>query len=1015
MRQNLRTERAARHPSSPIYLPVAIFFVLLLGSVVGIGLTAHGALPRPAFASSSDDWPTLGHDSRRSGSTAVGPTGPYTKEWYRDFWSESGEQVANGYQPPIVHDAAHGLDLTYVGVANGALYALNLANGATFWRFPASGYVGGILSSPTIVNGNVYVASLDGKVYSLDGTNVSAGTPAPRWTFTSGRQGGFWGSPVVTPTGVYIGGRDGYFYALDPTTGAKLWEYYVGAPILTSPAYDNGVVYFGAEDLRAYALNATSGALIWKSGQLAGQTMRNGYPVVTNSLVIFRTTPADDPNKILPEGEQVLAFAAGCSTYPAQASYDRSNAPCFNWKAAASSQADYDRESQAVVSYLSGAGYGGIPGRPQYETFFALRKADGQKAFTAPVLWTAWGGNPGVPPVVDQNDNLWVLYRSYYSDYDEPSWYIMTAFGQMNQTTGAITIHNPNPHPTGYSCDSYSCDPPFVTNIWMIGDETTAFSVAGNQLYTNQWSGLGSIDLSNGNLQSVIGKRDDFAAALTSGAPRSLTFGAVPPSLDEAVGPSIYRDTLVVTYSSVVAGVKGHLLGTTPTPQPTSTPRPIATFTATTAGPVAIPSQTNLEHYVWEVPIPINVDQTRSADLVASLNSAVSNFLSSGRLAPWIFIPGKSAIHGYFLDPAQTEYALGLAYPYLTPSLQKQVKSFVNTEQSGLNPLTDRYVWNDGLTYRNGQVIENPARQRLPFAPGPYDYCQIQGCEGVGPQTGWITVRQPFERLYDLWAYAYWTGDWSWIQANWPAIKATRSIVDTSTDSGLLGLNTNPAGTGRTWNDSANRRLAALIAYTRMAYFMQDTAETSWGVNAATLAMQARLRYVNNFRPVDGNGADPATANWTTDALKVASGGMFIQRFGAMTTNIPQYRELSPEVGRLLSDYAGGDFARYDAYMNVVHPTLYLQRGPNNLDGEVLETFPHDVEGDFLAKALVRYLGGDQLRQYLDVPWTQEDLFYWERLARTINSYGIRAAVDLRHPGQPPIILGYQSTLSVTK
>jgi len=86
-------------------------------------------------------------------------------------------------------------------------------------------------------------------------------------------------------------------------------------------------------------------------------------------------------------------------------------------------------------------------------------------------------------------------------------------------------------------------------------------------------------------------------------------------------------------------------------------------------------------------------------------------------------------------------------------------------------------------------------------------------------------------------------------------------------------------------NDSANLRLSSLIAYTRMAQHMNDATELAWATNAATRAMQARLRYVNNFRPVDGNGTDPQTSTWMTGQDQTPS--VFVQRFGAMNTNIP--------------------------------------------------------------------------------------------------------------------------------
>ncbi|MDY7076764.1 MAG: PQQ-binding-like beta-propeller repeat protein [Chloroflexota bacterium] len=527
---------------------------------LGAGFDGSGsAVPRATTLTAETDWPTLAHDLRRSGYTATGPRGPYTKIWFRDIWSEYQEPIAHGYQPVVAHDDAHDRDLVYIGVASGALYALDLDTGDTFWRYPATGQtIGGVLSPPSIVGNTVYLAALDGNVYALDGNSVSDDVPALKWQFSTGRRGGFWATPAVTPDTLYIGGRDGYFYALDTTTGAKRWEYDVGAPILTSPAYDNGVVYLGAEDMHAYALRASDGELIWQSSQLTGLTMAGHYPVLSDDLAFFRTAPSEYTSPVLAEGERLLAHAAGCTDYPLRIQ-DREDAPCFDWKAAASSQADYDQEHQAVVDYLEGRSYAGLPARPQYETFYALRRSDGQKAFTAPVLWTAALGFPGVPPVVTSSGDVWVLYRTYYSDYDNPSWFIMGGFGQMSPTDGRISIHNPSQE----SCNEYSCNHPFSTDVWLIGDETTAFSIAGDKLFTYHWAGVGSVDLVTHALEPIVGKRDHFEDALLdvagTPAPRSLRFSALSSPWLPDKGPTVVGGRVIVAYMGVVAVMQGEL------------------------------------------------------------------------------------------------------------------------------------------------------------------------------------------------------------------------------------------------------------------------------------------------------------------------------------------------------------------------------------------------------------------------------------------------------------------------
>ncbi len=420
---------------------------------------------------------------------------------------------------------------------------------------------------------------------------------------------------------------------------------------------------------------------------------------------------------------------------------------------------------------------------------------------------------------------------------------------------------------------------------------------------------------------------------------------------------------------------------------------------ASPASQISIPPQSELERYIWEVPTVSNVPSLHTTGLRDELEAEISAFLSEGRRAPWFFVNGKGSAVFYFLEPTQTMYYLALAYPYLSPALQTQVESFVGSELASYDLLGaySRYDWAEGLTYINGAVQADPARRRETSPPGPFWYCTIAGgCEGKGGGSSYITPRKPFDRLYDIWFYAYRTGDWNYVESEWDTIKGTRGIItDVNDDAILLGLASMDADQTATW-DSANRRLSALIAYARMADHMNDTAEVAWAVDAATRAMQARLRYINNNRPTpwDGTSDSPCSSTWEANCTSV--GGLFIVRRGGHSTNIPEYKEMTADVGRLLAEYASSEFSQYDTYVDVIKPAAYLQSGANNMGGEVPYVFPHNVQGVFLAKALVTRLPGDQLRKYVDVPWIEQDYYYWERLARAVDAYGTLCLEDVR-------------------
>jgi outer membrane protein assembly factor BamB len=126
-------------------------------------------------------------------------------------------------------------------------------------------------SSPTVVNGVVYVASNDQNLYAFDAagnTNCSGGPPTktcnPLWTAPIGAS--TISSAAVANSVVYIGSEDHNLYAFDaagntncsgsPKTCTPLWTAPTGGNVDSSPAVVNGVVYVGADDHNLHAFDA---------------------------------------------------------------------------------------------------------------------------------------------------------------------------------------------------------------------------------------------------------------------------------------------------------------------------------------------------------------------------------------------------------------------------------------------------------------------------------------------------------------------------------------------------------------------------------------------------------------------------------------------------------------------------------------------------------------------------------------------------------------------------------------
>ncbi|MGA2385177.1 MAG: PQQ-binding-like beta-propeller repeat protein [Candidatus Bathyarchaeia archaeon] len=237
-------------------------FNLQVNDSTGVSVTSNTAtVVVNAAAPSVDAWSMFHHDLSHSGySTYAGPT-TNTVKW--SFYT-TGDSVESS--PTVVNG------VVYVGSGCGYVYALDATTGNQIWNFSTGGWVE---SSPAVVDGVVYIGSEDGNVYALNAANGNQ-----LWNYTTG--GGVDSSPRVVNGVVYIGSGDSNVYALNASTGSMIWSYTTGGGVWSSPAVVNGVVYVGSFDGNVYALNASTGAYIWSDA--TGGLVRSS-PVVVGGVV----------------------------------------------------------------------------------------------------------------------------------------------------------------------------------------------------------------------------------------------------------------------------------------------------------------------------------------------------------------------------------------------------------------------------------------------------------------------------------------------------------------------------------------------------------------------------------------------------------------------------------------------------------------------------------------------------------------------------------------------------------
>lgn len=155
----------------------------------------------------------------------------------------------------------------YAASVNGRIASIDAASGKTLWSKSTDfEFAGG-----PAVEGDVLVAgSLNGEVVAFD-----AHTGEQRWNVQVSAE--VVSAPAVAQGTVIVRSNDGHLTALDAADGKRRWVYdRTPVPLLSlrgnsPPLIDGSVVYDGADSGRVFALRADTGATIWEQRIGAGE------------------------------------------------------------------------------------------------------------------------------------------------------------------------------------------------------------------------------------------------------------------------------------------------------------------------------------------------------------------------------------------------------------------------------------------------------------------------------------------------------------------------------------------------------------------------------------------------------------------------------------------------------------------------------------------------------------------------------------------------------------------------
>jgi len=922
---------------------------LLAACATSLSLFTSGSSPtsqaQSPIQTNDEDWPMLAHDLARSNATShrVDPGSipfPGKPVWVRDFASgdeNSSELVFNQYQPIVVGG------LVYVGTSRNNMYALDTETGAIVWVHNGK-EPGMIMASPSVVNNALYYAATNGHVYALD-----AGTGGLLWDREIVRLGGFRTSPAAYSGSIYLGAENGTFYALNAGTGAIRWTYDTGAPILNTAAIDvnRGQIYFANEDLYGFALDL-NGGLHWKSAKFHGISTRRFYPVIADngSTVLFRTSPGS-ATRALNGGDTLMARNAGLSipddfTHINHGDYGANVHASYN-------ATRFQAEQTAIVNWLTNQ-------YPEYETLYALNASNGSKRFVTALLWSGGSGQVGEPPVVSDDGAIYVRARSYYGNFDsDDTIYHFGTPATLDLSTGRLQLLRLPSEKSSWE-----------TGIFIIGDEASAISVAGSRLYFySHGDAVGTVLPSGQETERLTCSRDIPHAITSDQRDLALPFGQdglthIRFKGGAGGGSSLFDQPVAIADGKIFFASQGMIgmyqSGFTGEPTYIADSRGSQPPT----GPIALPPSSELESYVTDIKDHA-ADLSKAPDVVAELEARVADLVSGGRYKPFIELAGKKAGYIYFRDPTEEAYILALAYPYLSASLKGQVRSHLDDLWAAYpDPLNADTAYRDLAGRRRERYeIDNDAGQ-------------------YAANNGSASVAEARDRLYHLWGYAYYTGDWDFIVDYWGTIRSTAHSIDPTR-----------IASGSFPNRSVNRRVASLIGYARMADHLRSAYpdedayqnEFIWALDAATTALRARLQWEENHRPT----GSPWSRRWMREE---DDDDIFAPTSWGTGGQIPRYNGLVSPIARALRDYAWDDVLLQNAFVDTVIPAQHLAWSfiPNR--GEIFSNLLPQSREVFLAKALIMEKDAEALLDYLSYAWSKGDLYYVERLVYIIRALG---------------------------
>lgn len=874
--------------------------------------------PRIECGKSGGDWAMAGANPERTSWTDEEVCGNLSIVWYRPIEAYISQNTQ------II--AAEGL--LYISTAKG-LYALEPNTGSLAWRFDTNLPLG---NSPTVANGVVYVGGHDHRLYAL-----SANSGQLLWSFDQALSG-YDANPLVIDGKVIIGNRDGYLYAIgahgSQQQGNLLWKFETGGPIHLATAYKNGVVYFASNDNYAYALRIADGNLIWKSDKLIGDGFHSYWPVIYQDKVIFSlstsyrmgldpgTRSFNDPDDNSEYGQIRMMEMDGILPGAPNGTLIGSVLDPQPW-----SNGKQVIDVSNILEYTeNNPNLDSATHKPWRRTFVILNQSDGNEYTIDTDLdgsreympFAYWGTNSGnrYPPIIG-NDSLIYGNNPWQKSGDSQGKVMGWLFGSkyMSIAGGQAAIAEPQAISGGGSLiyRNLCCD--------RVGDffDTRANGVRSQTLWTyindltEQAPGYDEMWTIIEGLPRLQGWYKGASSSING---IYHNHGDQNPIIPYQGKLFVHRSNAIIAYGS----------GTRYGKQPLLTIQP--------ASP--------------------NTNQLSAQQISTELEDEITKLIAAGNLRPGYYNSGQFGITreltDYFENPGETMYTLALAYPYLSGSLQSQVKNY-------LNGYFDEYF--DSEMYARVGWSGGAAREAMPI---PDDLLPAFAASGPSVRAGAWSWIYPPQNFYAMWKYAQISPENTLIAYNLAKNSIQVPVPNLPTEDYFLQ---------RPYE--LNAYLAGYIGFLNL----QDLAGMSQQDSQLRTQVTNELNRLLNLR-------------WQTFS-KDSYWGINNFSYRKHLDIARNFMYLVPELGDYFRQNIG---SRVDEAMNeyeYIAPYWFVTRYEGVI-GEGVMSNLYNSWAMFTAKALIQQAPFSELAQYIDAPaFERGDLYYIQKLALALQANGGQA------------------------